>query len=228
MHSPYYDTAAVAREVEAGRHREAVGGLWDELGLLQLDFLRGRGLQPGHRMLDIGCGALRLGRHAAGYLMPGNYFGLDISRDLIEAGYACELSDDLRARLPRAHLDANGSFDLTFVGAPVHFAIAQSVFTHLPLNHIRRCLWKVSERLSPGGSFLATAWLVPGEDGYVESFTQSGELGGVPIVTRDIADPYHYRISDFAHACRGLPLEMELIGDWGHPRGQPMLAFQRS
>jgi hypothetical protein len=56
MLSRYYDKTAIEAEVAAGRHRESVGGLWDEIGELQADFLMSRGLRPHHRLLDIGCG----------------------------------------------------------------------------------------------------------------------------------------------------------------------------
>ena len=49
-------------------HREAVGGLWDEMGRLQFDFLVAQGLQPHHKMLDIGCGSMRGGRHFVNHL----------------------------------------------------------------------------------------------------------------------------------------------------------------
>jgi len=35
-----------SEEIEQGKHRELVGGLWDEVGRLQLDFLVREGLQP--------------------------------------------------------------------------------------------------------------------------------------------------------------------------------------
>ena len=47
-------------------HREYVGGLWDEMGKLQFDFMVSQGLSPEHTMLDIACGALRGGVHHNG------------------------------------------------------------------------------------------------------------------------------------------------------------------
>src|SRR4051794_24004227 len=47
--------------IEKGAHRRRVGGRWQELGSLQLDFMVAQGLQPQHRLLDVGCGALRGG-----------------------------------------------------------------------------------------------------------------------------------------------------------------------
>ena len=55
-----------------------VGGMWDEIGRLQFEFLRARGLKADHWLLDIGCGCLRGGIHAIKYLKTGNYYGFCI------------------------------------------------------------------------------------------------------------------------------------------------------
>ena len=67
-------------------HREAVGGLWEEMGRLQFDFLVEQGLQPHHKFLDIGCGSMRGGRHFIAHLDPGNYFGVDREAKLLSSG----------------------------------------------------------------------------------------------------------------------------------------------
>ncbi len=48
-------------DIDAGVHRDFIGGHWDLLGKLQLDFMRDQGLKPDQKVLDIGCGALRAG-----------------------------------------------------------------------------------------------------------------------------------------------------------------------
>ena len=62
--SRYYNKAAVDADVKAGKHRDSVGGLWDEVGQLQVDFLVSRGLMQHHKLLDIGCGSLRGGSNS--------------------------------------------------------------------------------------------------------------------------------------------------------------------
>ena len=52
----------IAKSVEDGKHRDVVGGLWEEIGCLQLSVLKRIGLQKSHTLLDIGCGSLRGGR----------------------------------------------------------------------------------------------------------------------------------------------------------------------
>ena len=76
MEDPYaHELTAV--EIAKGSHRGAVGGRWEEMGRLQLDFLVKQGLRPSDELLDVGCGALRAGLHFIRYLKPGNYFALN-------------------------------------------------------------------------------------------------------------------------------------------------------
>ncbi len=86
MHVNSYWKQLSPGEIQAGHHRDFVGGLWDEMGHLQARLLRSRGRQPSHRLLDMGCGALRGGRQYLRYLAPGHYFGVDINASLLEAG----------------------------------------------------------------------------------------------------------------------------------------------
>jgi len=60
------------------------------------------------------------------------------------AGYANELDDAGRARLPSKNLRATDRFDADF-GVEFDMAIAQSVFTHVSLNWIRLCLARVAQ-----------------------------------------------------------------------------------
>lgn len=225
--SAYYEKDHVQREIAKGEHRAAIGGLWEELGALQLGFLKAHGLQTHHRLLDIGCGALRLGVRAVEYLEAGHYFGADISEELMEAGYRKELNDALRAKLPRQNLQPTAEFDFSFLPEPVDVAIAQSVFTHLPFNHIRHCLAKLAPFVQVGGHFFATSWLLPPDHKVEEPYTQPGSLHGEPIVTYATQDSYHYTVEDYAYAITGLPWKLQVIGDWNHPRGQQMLSFER-
>jgi hypothetical protein len=50
--------------------------------------LRQFGLRPQHRLLDYGCGSLRVGQHVIPYLESGGYWGLDVRPDFAELGLA--------------------------------------------------------------------------------------------------------------------------------------------
>jgi SAM-dependent methyltransferase len=91
-----------ARELSSGEiaqeaHREFVGGLWDEIGALQLNFMIRQGLRPDMRLLDLGCGCLRGGVRFLQYLERGNYYGIDSNASLLRAAWEIEL--------PRAGLE---------------------------------------------------------------------------------------------------------------------------
>ncbi|HVV64910.1 MAG TPA: class I SAM-dependent methyltransferase [Rhizomicrobium sp.] len=57
------------------------------------------GIAPGQRVIDYGCGSLRVGIHFMNYLDVGNYMGLDITRDFIDIG-ASAASDLIRLKQP--------------------------------------------------------------------------------------------------------------------------------
>ena len=129
----FYDTA-----IAAGRHRDVVGGRWDETGRAQMTALLEAGLLPHHHLLDIGAGSLRLGCKAVPYLDPGHYWATDASRAILLAGHGGELADP--ARLSPAHLVQDASFDFPAIPDDITHAIAFAVFPHLPMACLRRAL----------------------------------------------------------------------------------------
>jgi len=208
-----------ADEIAAGQHRRVVGGMWDEIGRLQFDFLVARGLRPEHRFVDVGCGALRGGIHFVAYLAPGHYHGLDINHSLIDAG---------RLELRKAGLDhrhakllVNDRFDLSPFGTTFDYGLAHSVFTHVPFNSIVRCLSRVRDVLAPRGCFFATFFQAP-RPACLDPLRHEG--GGIRSYYD--ADPFHLSFQEIRIASRLAGLAADLIGDWDHPRDQQMLVFR--
>jgi SAM-dependent methyltransferase len=205
--------------------RHKVGGAWDEIGQLQFDFLVSEGLKPDHTFLDLGCGVLRGGLHFIRYLDPGRYYGIDANPEMIiGAGRELEAAG-LTSR--DAHLRATETFDIDF-GTQFDYGLALSVFTHLPLNSIYRALANIAARFTVGGTFYATYF--PGPDGperFVEIAHPSFD-GHFTVRTFADENSYHYSVRDFELLCERLPLTVDNIGDWAHPRGQHMLRFTRT
>lgn len=202
-------------------HRAVVGGRWEEMGRLQFAFLREHGLEPDHRFLDVGCGALRGGLHFVSYLEPGRYYGIDREQRLLDAGKTELAQADLQDRRPTlARID---DFGFERLGQTFDFALAQSVFSHLPVNMITRCLVNMNRVLGPGGVFYAT---------FFENWNGRGYLGplvqGDGIVSHYDRDPFHYTPDMFEWACKGTSLVPEYVGDWGHPRHQLMMSFRKT
>jgi SAM-dependent methyltransferase len=172
-------------------------------------------------MLDIGCGCFRAGRFFIDYLEPDHYYGVDANQSLMQVGYDIELSDEQRARVPLSHLRANDRFQVDF-DAPFDVAIAQSVFTHVSLNHIRLCLYRTAKVVKPGGSFYAT-------------FFERGRSTPVDhIISAEKRKPFYteknvfwYYRSDLVWAAEIGPWKANYIGDWGHPANQKMMQFIR-
>lgn len=100
------------------------------------------GMTPEDTLLDIGCGALRLGHKAVPFLKPGHYWGTDASHALMRHGRLTELPDP--TLLPENHLVEDAHF--TFPGIPdtITLAIAFGVFTHLPHADLATALTNLS------------------------------------------------------------------------------------
>ncbi len=196
--------------------------MWDEIGKLQFEFMLTHGLLPQHRLLDVGCGSLRGGVHFVRYLEKGNYYGVDQDQWLLDAGLRHELKDEgLADRQPL--LLCRDDFDFSAFGTTFDFAIAQSVFTHLPWNSILRCLYNAQQVLKPGGRFFATFFEDPKEE------YSTGHIHHSPgeIVTYPDKDPYHYSFSVFRDLADRARLNVNYIGEWDHPRAQRMLEFSK-
>jgi SAM-dependent methyltransferase len=205
-------------------HRSTVRGndaFWDYLGKLQLDYLVERGLQPEHYLLDVGCGPLRAGIHFIGYLEPGHYAGIDKLGVRLERAAEVELPrHGLEDKAPQ--LLVNESFEFGRFGQTFDFAIAQSVFTHLPLNAILRCLVEMSRVLRPGGRFYATIYENPHGKTYLGEIQQSERVVSYPD-----RDKYHYDLDTLRAVSEGTGLTVSYEGGWGHPEDQKMVVFTR-
>jgi cyclopropane fatty-acyl-phospholipid synthase-like methyltransferase len=215
-----YHRQLTQEQIKAGSHRDMVGGMWEEIGRLQFEFLRARGLKPNHRLLDIGCGSLRGGLHAIEYLEDGHYYGLDINPSLIEAArHELKLAGLLHKH---PHLAVSDHFGLRQFRRKFDYVLAFSVFTHLFANHIIRCLTQAREALAPEGRFFATFFMAP-HSVHVASIVH--QPGGVK--TEYDRDPFHYSLEEIRAMATLASLSVETIGGWNHPRGQQMLMFSR-
>jgi ubiquinone/menaquinone biosynthesis C-methylase UbiE len=224
------DSAIDERPADADRetiaHRLAVGLVWDEVGKWELELLVSRGLRPEHRLLDVGCGSLRGGLNFMTYLRPGHYFGVDISPELLAAGRHEVADAGLSDRLPV--LRETDTFEVDFDSIRFDYALAASLFTHLPLNSIELCLARVAEVLTPGGELYATYFPSPPGDARYSAWLHAAPTRlGTLVRTYWDRDPYHQDLESFQWMCRRTELEVTYIGDFGEARPQKILAFHR-
>ncbi len=199
--------------VEALGHRQYVGGMWEEIGLLQFNFLKSQGIKPTDTFLDIACGALRLGIHLIPYLEKGHYLGIEKEQTLINAGLKRELGESLaEEKEPILICDKDFSFDK--FGRRIDMAIAQSLFTHLSPETIEQCMKNLKPCMNKSSVFYAT---------YFES--QSKAV--IPSQSHDHGY-FAYTKSQMLDFGNRMGFDAEYLGDWKHPRSQVMVAYRPS
>lgn len=222
--SAYDNTEQMRRQVAAGQHRDVIGGLWDELGDLQRDFLISRGVRPAHFLVDIGAGSFRAGVKLVPYLEAGHYYAIDSQLVLMQAGYENEIvPEGLAGRFPAANFAANLSFDVSGFGRMFDFALAQSVFTHMPVRRLADCLVALAPFMRVGGMFYFTVFLAG-----VEAAGRPVKQMPGGMVTHPDRDPFHLTVADLQRvAAADAGWRMAGAGGWSHPRNQQMVCFER-
>ncbi|WP_017590950.1 class I SAM-dependent methyltransferase [Nocardiopsis potens] len=203
-HVSYY--RAVMASDAARDPKAAVGSRnekrWLALGKMQFDYLVEHGLKPDQRMLDIGCGNLRAGWRFIDYLDEGNYYGIDISPDILIAAKKVLAERGLQEKLPHLTITQDLTFDFLPDGRfdVVH---AHSVFSHSPIEVIDECLAHVGRILAPGGFF---------------DFTFDRTEGAEHQVLRE---DFYYRTGTLIALAEKHGLQARFMDDWEkRPHGQ--------
>ena len=189
--------------------KSSIGGMWEEIGKLQFEFLIKMNLKPHHKMLDLGCGTLRGGRHFIKYLDPGNYCGIDISPKAISAAKQLIEQEGFANRRP--HLLVSENKDLRFRefrGETFDYILAQSVFTHLKPEHIKECFENISSIMHHSSVFYFT-------------YFEREEYRQMNLKTfhypfsffESLAKPYGFKLQDYSK-------------DYNHPKGQLMVELR--
>lgn len=183
----------------------AIGGIWDEMGRHQFNFLRSHGLLTQHSLLDIGCGSLRGGQYFIDYLDAGHYCGFDLSKGVIDAGKTLIKEKELINKQPDLRINETKNLDFDFVAdRRFDFIIAQSVFSHLLPHHIEECFSNIHKVMQPDAVFFFT--FHPGKCYRQRSHTD-----------------FEYPDSFFEETARKNGFEIEdFSDDYKHPRGQRM------
>jgi hypothetical protein len=196
--------------VSQAGHRDYVGGLWDEMGTLQFDFLIAQGLTSSDVLLDIACGSLRGGVRFIRFLEPGNYLGMEKEVELVRRGVKHELGvETYVARKPE--IVVSGTFEFARFSKAPTFALAQSLFSHLASSDINLCMKRLRAVVRPGCRFFATFSEV--EALKLNPWRSHARMGF--DYTRDQMVTFGERWG----------WEANYIGDWNHPRMQVMVEY---
>ena len=189
----------------------AIGGLWEEMGALQFDFLIAQGLAFSHTLLDIGCGTLRAGRHFIAYLDAGCYAGIDLSTEAIAFANAFVRENSLESKSPDLRVNKSQELDFeTYDGRKFDFLLAHSVFTHLLPEHIEKCFSNLHRIMSEESRFYFTFF--PANDD--------------EISIRNYKNVYLPRLFFEKLAEKHSLLLLNHDKDYPHPRGQAMFSVR--
>ena len=144
-------------EPGANHYRAFVGPPedYDLIAAMTFGLLTTLGLRQHHRILDIGCGSLRIGRILIPYLNPTRYTGIEPNLWLIKEGIERECGRDQIA-IKKPHLIIAAGPAALSSQARFDYALAQSIFSHADLDTIRKWLHALSRHLEDDGAFVFT------------------------------------------------------------------------
>jgi SAM-dependent methyltransferase len=203
---PEFYRAVMADDVRRRSAQGAVGTpsreRWLALGKLQYDYLVAHGLEPHHRLLEIGCGNLRAGWRFITYLDPDRYTGVDISPDIIIAAHRTVVDQGLQAKTPRVTVIDGTTLDF-LPDASYDVMHAHSVFSHTPLDVVEAYLRQAWRLLVPGGFFDFTYHR--SEDGRVWDFLQ---------------EDYYFPVELLEDRARAIGFEPQQMTGWKHKQSK--------
>lgn len=231
-------------------HRKFTGSgdsnIWNQIGKLQFDLCVEHGLKSEMKFIDIGCGSLRGGVHFVKYL-ANNYYGIDMHKQLIDAGLEIELPA-VGLQSTYDNFDVNDTFNLSKFDTMFDMGLAQSVFTHLPLPKLIECLVNIHPFFVPRGKFIATLYTADNSNDTYEfdiRYRLRPNVNGQPLPidtsTYKIYDPQDHNnnsgLKSFIFPTKtvenaveeiGALWKMTHLGPWQqHPRGPSLYVFEK-
>jgi SAM-dependent methyltransferase len=118
------------------------------------------GLLPTHRVLDFGCGSLRLGYWLIRFLDPDCYFGIEPVKKGVDAGLELAIGKEL-ADFKRPRFSFNADSNMGVFKLPFDYVVARSILTHTAPAMLATVLNSFRETC-PDGVMLASYWRADG------------------------------------------------------------------
>lgn len=163
------------RELPPHRYRRIGPGDYRQRGKELVALLTRNGLEPDHRVLDIGCGIGRVAFALKDVLSPnGSYDGFDIDARAVR--WCVENITPRNPRFRFTHVDAKAiEYRFPANDAGFDFAFATSVFTHLSMDESRHYFHEAHRVLRPGGILVATVFMWDGTPSTFEFPVDNGD-----------------------------------------------------
>lgn len=134
-------------------YKRWVGKCNDFTGAVQFQLLTMLGLKEHHKLLDIGCGSLRAGKLFIPYLLPGNYYGIEKEKWLIDEAVKNEIGQE-QIELKQPCFLIREDFNLLLINTVFDFILCNSVFIHICLNDIEKIISQIRQSLNKKGMFV--------------------------------------------------------------------------
>jgi hypothetical protein len=126
-----------------------------QAGREQLIALLAEGLRPESKILEFGCGCLRIAYWLVRFLDPGGYCGIEPARHRVGHGLRYLFTaEELRIKQPR--FDYNTAFNSSVFGRKFDFFLARSIWTHASKLQIEATLDSFLRDAEPHAIFLAS------------------------------------------------------------------------
>lgn len=174
---------------------------YDLISAMVFNLLTSMGLRQHHRVLDIGCGSLRVGRLLIPYLNTNNYFGVEPNKWLVDDGITNEIGTDL-IKIKKPTFSFSTSMQDFSEPLNLDYAVAQSIFSHCGKNLIFEWVSQVSFHMKDTG-VLAATFLIDDSD-----FDGDGWVYPACV---------SYKTETLAEIAFQLDLYFDIL-DWAHPR----------
>lgn len=128
---------------------------FEESGRNQLVTLLENGLMPNSKVLEIGCGVLRVGYWLVQFLNKDGYYGIEPAEHRVEMGKKYLFSPE-RLALKTPHFNFNENFDTAVFNKKFDFFLAGSIWTHCSKTNIEVMLDGFLNNTNENAVFLAS------------------------------------------------------------------------
>lgn len=129
--------------------------VFEAVGRMGFTLLLENGLRPSSRVLDVGCGALRLGYWLMRFLDPGGYHGIEPQQEMLRVGLEQIVEPEVVERA-EARFDDNDRFDFSVFDTEFDFVVARSIWSHASKPQIAAMLSSFAATGSPSARFLTS------------------------------------------------------------------------
>lgn len=134
------------------------GGPIDRFGVVgrqTFQSLKATGVRRSSKVLDVGCGALRLGYWLVRFLEPDCYCGLDPNPKYVQAGIKHAIGEKVM-KTKRPRFDHNMDFDFSVFGIKFDYVVARSIFSHTSPEQVCTVLESFRDNASDTGIMLVS------------------------------------------------------------------------